>query len=211
MISSDISSNNTALIVIDMSLDFLKIGAPFETVEGRAMLPNLIQFIRHCRDIKLPIIYLNHVHHPGAKDKGTLADRFPIIRDGKALCAGTDGISIWPDISPQNGDIVIEKIRQSGFMYTRLDATLKELKVINLLIAGVSTGACVESTARDAVSRDYFVHILSDVTSASGLPDLGWGEIDSDTLQRVFLSNFAYHFGQVSSTQDLISGPLAKN
>ena len=96
-------------------------------------------------------------------------------------------------------------------MYTRLDATLKELKVINLLIAGVSTGACVESTARDAVSRDYFVHILSDVTSASSLPDLGWGKIDSDTLQRVFLSNFAYHFGQVSSTQNLISGPLAKS
>ena len=142
---------------------------------------------------------------------GTLADRFPIFRDGKAFCAGTDGISIWPDISPQNGDIVIEKIRQSGFMYTRLDATLKELKVINLLIAGVSTGACVESTARDAVSRDYFVHILSDVTSASGLPDLAWGKIDSDTLQRVFLSNFAYHFGQVSSTQNLISGPLAKS
>ena len=43
-----ISSDNTALIVIDMSLDFLKIGAPFETVEGRAMLPNLIQFIHHC-------------------------------------------------------------------------------------------------------------------------------------------------------------------
>ena len=99
---------------------------------------------------------LNHVHHPGAKDKGTLADRFPIIRDGKALCAGTDGISIWPDISPQNGDIVIEKIRQSGFMYTRLDATLKELKVINLLIAGVSTGACVESTARDACFTRLF-------------------------------------------------------
>ena len=139
------------------------------------MLPDLVKFIQHCRMIKLPIIYLNHVHHPGANDKGTLADRFPVIRDGKAVRAGTEGVTIWPEIAPQPGDIVIEKIRQSGFMYTRLDATLRELNVVNLLISGVSSGACVESTARDAVSRDYFVYMLSDVTAASGIsgPRLG--------------------------------------
>ena len=150
------------------------------------MMPNLLGFIQHCREVKLPIIYLNHVHHPGANDIGSLADRFSVIRDGKAVRAGTEGVTIWPEIAPQAGDIVIEKIRQSGFMYTRLDATLKELKVVNLLIAGVSTGACVESTARDAVSRDYSVYMLSDVTAASGIPDLGWGEVASDSLQRVF-------------------------
>ena len=205
----ELSPRNTALIIVDMSLDFLQVGAPFETVEGRDMVPNLIRFIRHCREVKLPIIYLNHVHHPGANDKGTLADRFPVIRDGKAVRGGTEGVKIWPEIAPQPGDIVIEKIRQSGFIYTRLDATLKELNVVNLLMAGVSTGACVESTARDAVSRDYFVYMLSDVTAASGISDLGWGEMDSDTLQRVFLTNFAYHLGKVASTEELMAGPLA--
>ncbi|MDP7518051.1 MAG: isochorismatase family protein, partial [Arenicellales bacterium] len=107
------------------------------------------------------------------------------------------------------GNIVMEKIRQSGFMYTRLEATIKELEVENLLVAGVATGACVECTARDAVARDYSVILLSDVTSASGLPDLGWGEVDSKTLQRVFLTNFAYHFGKVASTNELLNGPLA--
>ena len=207
----ELSPGNTALIVIDMSLDFLQTGAPFETTEGRDMMPNLVRFIRHCRGVKLPIIYLNHVHHPGANDMGSLADRFSAIRDGKAVRAGTEGVTIWPEIAPQAGDIVIEKIRQSGFMYTRLDATLRELKVVNLLIAGVSTGACVESTARDAVSRDYSVYMLSDVTAASGIPDLGWGEVDSDTLQRVFLTNFVRHLGKVASTRELITGPLANN
>ena len=73
----ELSPKNTALLIIDMSLDFLQVGAPFETVEGRDMLPNLLRFIRHCREVRLPVIYLNHVHHPGANDKGTLADRFP--------------------------------------------------------------------------------------------------------------------------------------
>ena len=125
--------------------------------------------------------------------------------------AGTEGVTIWPDIAPRAGDLVIEKIRQSGFMYTSLDATLKELKVVNLLVSGVSSGACVESTARDAVSRDYFVYMLSDVTAASDIPDLGWGAMDFDTLQRVFLTNFAYHLGKVASTEELIAGPLAKS
>ena len=205
----EFSSQNTALLVIDMSLDFLAVGAPFETQEGRQMMPKLIKLIRRCREIELPIIYINHVHHPGAKDMGTLGKRFPTIRQGKALRAGSEGVHIWPEIAPQAGDIVMEKIRQSGFMYTRLEATLKELEVKNILVAGVATGACVECTARDAVARDYSVIVLSDVTSASGLPDLGWGEVDSDTLQRVFLTNFAYHFGKVASTNELLNGPLA--
>ena len=204
----ELSPDNTALIVVDMSLDFLQVGAPFETVEGRDMLPDLTRFIRHCRDIELPIIYLNHVHQPGANDKGTLAERFPVIRDGKAVRAGTEGVTIWPEIAPQSGDIVIEKIRQSGFMYTRLDATLRELKIVNVLMSGVSTGACVESTARDAVSRDYTVYMLSDVTAASGIADQGWGAVDSATLQKVFLTNFARHFGKVVSTGELMAGPL---
>ena len=205
----EFSSQNTALLVIDMSLYFLADGAPFETQEGRQMMPKLIKLIRRCREIELPIIYINHVHHPGAKDMGTLGKRFPTIRQGKALRAGSEGVQIWPEIAPQAGDIVMEKIRQSGFMYTRLEATLKELEVKNILVAGVATGACVECTARDAVARDYSVIVLSDVTSASGLPDLGWGEVDSDTLQRVFLTNFAYHFGKVASTNELLNGPLA--
>ena len=205
----EFSSQNTALLVIDMSLDFLAVGAPFETQEGRQMMPKLIKLIRRCREIELPIIYINHVHHPGAKDMGTLGKRFPTIRQGKALRAGSEGVQIWPEIAPQAGDIVMEKIRQSGFMYTRLEATLKELEVKNILVAGVATGACVECTARDAVARDYSVIVLSDVTSASGLPDLGWGEVDSETLQRVFLTNFAHHFGEVASTNELLNGPLA--
>ena len=204
-----ISPQNTALLVIDMSIDFLAEGAPFETSEGRQMMPNLIKLIRRCREIDLPIIYINHVYHPGAKDMGILGKRFPVIRKGQALRAGSDGVQIWPEIAPQPGDLVMEKIRQSGFMYTRLEATIKELQVEHLLVAGVATGACVECTARDAAARDFSVILLSDVTSASGLPDLGWGEVDSETLQRVFLTNFAYHFGKVAATNELLNGPLA--
>ena len=79
-----------------------------------------------------------------------------------------------------------------------------------MIIAGVTVGGCVESTARDAVSRDYHVIMLSDGTAGAGLLDLGWGEVDSQTLSRVFLSNFRYHFGQVISVGELITAIAPK-
>ena len=50
----ELSPRNTVLLIVDMSLDFLQVGAPFETVEGRDMLPNLIRFVRHYRRIDGP-------------------------------------------------------------------------------------------------------------------------------------------------------------
>ncbi len=205
----NVKPENSALLVIDMSRDFIAPGAPMETPSGREMADHLAVLLDRCREVGLPIIYVNHVFHPEARNMGTLAERFPNIGQGKAVRAGTRGVEMWEKIAPKEGDIIVEKIRQSGFVYTGLEATLRELGVRNVIVSGVSVGACVECTARDAVARDFRTIMLSDGTSATDVPDQGWGEIDFDTLQRVFLSNFTYHFGDVASIADLIEGPLA--
>ena len=205
----NVKPENSALLVIDMSRDFIAPGAPMETPSGREMADQLAVLLDRCREVGLPIIYVNHVFHPEARNMGTLAERFPNIGQGKAVRAGTRGVEMWEKIAPKEGDIVVEKIRQSGFVYTGLEATLRELGVRNVIVSGVSVGACVECTARDAVARDFHTIMLSDGTSATSLPDQGWGEVDFETLQRVFLSNFAHHFGEVASIVDLMDGPLA--
>jgi ureidoacrylate peracid hydrolase len=201
---TDVKPGNSALLVIDMSRDFVAPGAPLECAPAREMAKLLAVLLERCRKVGLPIIYVNHVHHPGAKDMGTLAQRFPAIGEGKALRAGTPGVEIWAEISPEDGDIVIEKIRQSGFAYTSLEARLRELGVRNVIVSGVSVGACVECTARDAVARDFHVIMLSDGTETGPLPDLGWGEVETEVLKRVFYTNFAYHFGRVASIDEVL-------
>ena len=205
----DVKPENSALLVIDMSRDFLAPGAPLENSAGREMADHLSELMDRCRAVGLPIIYVNHVHHPETRNIGTLAERFPNIGQGKVLRAGSRGVEMWEKIAPKEGDIIVEKIRQSGFVYTGLEATLRELGVRNVIVSGVSVGACVECTARDAVARDFHTIMLSDGTSANSLPDQGWGDIDFETLQRVFLSNFAFHFGGVASIDELMNGPLA--
>src|ERR1700730_14882535 len=149
---SDVRSDNSAILVVDMSRDFLAPGAPMESPEGREMARRLAPLLARCRAVGLPVIYVNHVHRPGARDMGTLARRFPSIGEGRALRAGTPGVEIWPEVAPQPGDLMVEKIRQSGFTYTPLEAVLRELGVRTVIVSGVSTSACVECTARDAVS-----------------------------------------------------------
>ena len=211
----DITPENSALLVIDMSCDFLapniseKWGKDNDFPGGREAADRVAVLLDRCRELDLPVIYINHVHTPGARDMGTLGDRFPAIREGKILQAGSAGVEMWEAITPQDGDLIVNKIRQSGFPYTRLEAVLSDLGVSTLIVSGVSAGACVECTARDGVAKDFNVVMLSDGTSGASLPDLGWGVVDSETLQNVFLTNFAYHFGRVASVQQLLDGPLA--
>src|SRR5690606_26346510 len=62
------------------------------------------------------------------------------------------------------GEIVIPKHRYSAFVNTPLESVLNTLQIRNLLLTGVNTNVCVDSTARDAFMRDYFVTVLSDLT-----------------------------------------------
>src|SRR5690242_18072594 len=85
---SDVRPDNTALLVVDMSRDFVDPGHPMASAEAGALATRLAPFVARCRAAGLPVIYVNHVHHSGARDMGRLALRFPAIAEGKVLCGG---------------------------------------------------------------------------------------------------------------------------
>ena len=110
---SDVRPDKTAVLVIDMSRDFVAAGGAMASLEARDLAVRLAPFLARCRAVGLPVIYVNHVHRPGARDMGTLAVRFPSIAEGRALRAGTPGVAICDELTPQPGDLMVEKIRQS--------------------------------------------------------------------------------------------------
>ena len=79
----------------------------------------------------------------------------PDGRQSRILIRDTWNTDIVEELKPEPGDIVIYKTRYSGFYGTDLDAVLKTRGIKSLVITGVSTGVCVESTLRDAMFRDY--------------------------------------------------------
>jgi ureidoacrylate peracid hydrolase len=87
---------------------------------------------------------------------------------------------------------VVTKHRYSAFVDTELQALLRSNRIENLLLAGVATNVCVESTARDAFMFDYRVTVLSDCTGTY-----------SETLREATLENMRRAFGTVATSTEV--------
>ncbi|MEU4546970.1 cysteine hydrolase family protein [Nonomuraea dietziae] len=70
--------------------------------------------------------------------------------------------AIHERLAPQDGDIIVRKIRYGGLSTTDLDQRLREQGITTLIIAGISTSGVVLSTVLDAADRDYQLHVLAD-------------------------------------------------
>jgi len=195
----------TAMLVVDMQNDFVQEGAPIEVPRARAMVPRLNRLLDVCRAHNLPVIYIPHVIRGGNIDAGRLADHHAAIRNNKAIVAGTPNVEICEELKPHPGDLVVAKPRYSAFYGTDLEAILRSKGIDTLIISGTVTNVCCDSTARDAFSRDYKVIFLSDGTATRDLPDLGFGPVSAEDIQKVVLTILAMSFTQMSSIDQVIA------
>jgi len=195
----------TAMLVVDMQNDFVQKGAPSEVPRARAMVPRLNRLLDVCRAHKIPVIYIHHVIRGGDIDAGRLADHHAAIRNNKAIIAGTPNVEIYEGLKPHPSDLVVAKPRYSAFYGTDLEAILRSKGIDTLIISGTVTNVCCDSTARDAFSRDYKVIFLSDGTATRELPDLGFGPVSAEEIQKVVLTILAMSFAQVSSIDQVMA------
>ncbi|MDZ7263293.1 MAG: isochorismatase family protein [candidate division KSB1 bacterium] len=171
--------NSCALLIIDMQEYFRAIAAP--------ILPAMISLIQCCRQAKLPIIYTRHAHRDPVSDGGMLANWW-----SELIIDGTAAAKLLPEIAPQVNEQVILKHRYSAFFETDLQAILQQRQIRQLIIGGVMTNLCCETTAREAFVRDYEVIFLSDGTATS-----------HQDYQRATLLNLAYGFAHILTCQEL--------
>jgi nicotinamidase-related amidase len=98
----------------------------------------------------------------------------------EAMHVGAPGTQIHDAVAPQDGDIVVRKVRVGAFSTTDLDEQLRARGVDTLVLAGISTSGVVLSTVRDASDRDYRLLVLAD---ASADPD---PEVHAFLTERIF-------------------------
>jgi ureidoacrylate peracid hydrolase len=196
-LSEQVDPEMAALLVIDMQNDFCH---P-DGVSGKRgrqlamsieMTPRLEAFIKASRRAGMQVIFVQTIHYPWS-DSPSWVRR--LDRDGgDSVCRpGTWGAEFYAGLQPQNGDIVITKHRYSAFLGTDLDMILRSRGIRSLLISGVGTNVCVESTLRDGYMRDYHIVLLEDCVGATNQ------ELHQATLQNVTL-----HFGSVSNSKEVI-------
>lgn len=174
-----------ALLVIDMQRDFLEPGG------FGASLGNDVSLLRRAIDPSrrllagwraagLPVVHTREGHRPDLGDMPRAKHarppgRGPRIGDlgpmGRILVRGEPGHELIPELRSLPGEIVIDKPGKGAFYATDLDANLESLGVRQLVVTGVTTEVCVQSTVREANDRGYDCLVLSDCT-ASYFPEL---------------------------------------
>lgn len=179
----------SALLVVDMQDFFLDLSSPTFTCGAAAILPSVKKLIRAFRAGRRPVLFTRHVHHPDDLDSGIMGWWW----EGKCL-EGSPESEIHRSIAPRMNEKVVFKHRYSAFYNTDLETVLRCLKIEDLVIAGVMTNMCCESTARDAYYRDYRVFFPAD----------GTGTINED-MHLASLLNLAYGFALVTTSEAIIA------
>ncbi len=169
----------TALLVIDMQRDFLERGGFGEMLGNdvarlqRAVAPTR-RVLDAFRAAGLPVIHTREGHRPDLTDcppskraRGKLAvgigDPGPM---GRILVRGQRGHDIVDELAPRDGEPVIDKPGKGAFYATDLDAVLRRRGTRSLVVTGVTTEVCVQTTVREANDRGYECLVLEDCTAS---------------------------------------------
>jgi isochorismate hydrolase len=187
-------SKRSCLLVVDMQNYFLDPQSLSFIPAGLAVLPNVAKLIESFRQRKLPVVYTAHVHKSKELDGGILGWWWEGM-----IMENTKDAEIHPDLTPLPEEKIIYKHRYSAFYNTDLETVLRCLDVKDLLITGVMTNLCCESTARDAYFRDHRVFFLMDAAATL-----------TEELHLATLKNLAYGFAYVTDTQELLQDLLKK-
>lgn len=204
------SFNHTALIIIDMQRDFCAIGgyahtAGLNITNLRKPIAQIQQLLQAARAQHMLVIHTREGHRPDLLDCTTtkksrseqagasIGSSGPM---GKLLIRGEYGHDIIDELTPQAGEPIIDKPGYGAFHQTDLNIVLRSQHITQLILTGVTTEVCVQSTLREAVDWGYDCITVSDAC-ASAYPDLHRASLAMIQVEGGV-------FGQVVTTEALL-------
>ena len=191
-----LSKLKIALVVVDMQNAYCHEQGSlarqgFDISACRKVIENVRRIIEISRKHGVPVVFLYLAFERNYQDGGSMVHQiWPFFKEKNGLLDGTWDASIVDELKPLADEEVIRKTRYSGFSGTNLDYRLRYMGVETLIICGVTTNICVESTVRDAFHLGYKVVLISD----------GTAEIDEERY-RTSLKTMEYAFGKLITTE----------
>src|ERR1044071_7653076 len=169
-----VSPRHDALLIVDMQNDYCSPGGASDRNKRdlshiQTILPAMRGLIESARKVRIPLLFTKYTVVPGAA--GLAGPE--VLREGMNFAGldspvkGTWGHDLIADIPCGESDLVIEKRRLSAFTGTDLDLVLRSTGVKTLVVGGVVTQGCVESTVREAANADYYVAVAKDCVASA--------------------------------------------
>jgi len=169
----------TALVVIDMQRDFIERGGFGEALGNdvsrlAAIVPTVRELLAWARAHGIRVVHTREGHRPDLADcppakrqRGRpslrIGDAGPM---GRILVDGQPGNDIVPVLAPRPGETVIVKPGKGAFFATKLDVLLRSQRITHLILGGVTTEVCVQTTMREANDRGYDCLLVEDATES---------------------------------------------
>lgn len=188
--------SKTALIDVDMQRCFVE-GSPLASPEGLALVGRVNRLARACREAGTLIVH-TRMMKKDRSDVGVMGEIVPpfiveLYTEGEASAELHDALEV------ESSDLILDKPRYGAFHGTDLETILRARGVDTVVISGIATNICCETTAREAAQRDFRVFFLSDGTATKDM-----NGVPADELQRATLASVGMVFAQIATIEELV-------
>ena len=198
MVEFVLNPGRTALINVDMQNCFVH-GYPISAPDGLVVLERINTVTAACRRAGVLVIHTRFVVRPDGSNIGVMGEILPHVKEG-TLDMGADSATLHPDLVVDHADVILDKPRFGAFHGTDLELILRSRGIDTVIVSGIATNVCCETTAREANVRDFRVMFLSDGTATFGLEDLS-----AEQLQKATCATLGAVFAQVLSIKEVMA------
>jgi ureidoacrylate peracid hydrolase len=182
-----------ALVNVDMQSFFVESAA-----DGYDVLERSNRLAALCRDAGILVIHTRHILRPDKSNAGLMAEIFPSWEDLAEIVLGVGQGALHPGVVVDPRDILLDKPRFGAFQSTDLEMILRTRGVDTVMITGIQTNICCDTTAREAMQREYRVFFLSDGTATADSDGISAAELQKATLHSMAA------FAQVLTVDEMI-------
>ena len=199
----DLKPDTSALVVVDMQNDFVRVGAPLEVPDARETIDVHRELIGWFRERERPVVFTRFVAGPNRTLMWNWSPQiappvrccWPGVRRAYGDVEGErECIAVIDELAPLASESQVDKYGYNAFHRTRLTDLLHAHYVDTVVITGTVTQICVEDTARGAFHEGFQAVVVSDAVS-SYAPD----------LQQASLRTLAMKYGRVMPSDEVLA------
>lgn len=186
-----------ALINVDLQNCFVE-GSPLASPDGLVLVDRINRLSAACREAGMLVVHTRGWMRPDGSNLGVMGELVPPFIVA-LYTEGAEAAELHSSLEVDDRDVILSKPRYGAFHGTDLELVLRSRGIDTVIIAGIATNVCCDTTAREAAQRDFRVFFLSDGTATKEMAGVA-----AEDLQRATCASLSMVFAQVLTMDEML-------